>query len=461
MIDRFKHFCSLLLIISIVIPRMGFSSDKPNITIPVIMKTKYSGKFYKNLASAFDKSGSFSSVKLVSIDTFPTSEKKEIARCKNDFNQASKLYNEGRKNYNNLDFSSAIIKFQAAIKNFEETYLCNTKPKYLIRSYLYLGLSYLAKKVISRGYVNFRKALLIQPDLTLGDKEFSPQIRKEFNDFKKKLLKEKPGNIKITIEPADALLFVNGIKTKARNINLFAGNHYLMAGKKGYLPQVQNIYTTEGQKKTVSIKLGPVKNKKIANISPLNVNQNISNNKLSFLKNICTDQKSDLLVLQILEPITKKEFQFSIQIFDARITEFSSVYSQRLHIKEINKFHALARDITNCFNQEGFLISNCSKTEDFSTQFNIVEENNDTEGKLTSIDGLDSIPEKSESSSDLVISKRPYYKTWWFWTIMILAAGGTGAGGYFLYDYLDNQNNTVDEMPESGNISITFPGGSF
>jgi len=98
------------------------------------------------------------------------------------------IINQGIESYHNNQFQDSIAFLKSAIDKLSEK--AENQQK-LAEAYLFLGKCFIINNDVSQAKDAFRKALKINPELTLDAMQDSPKIMEPFLQVKEQILKEK------------------------------------------------------------------------------------------------------------------------------------------------------------------------------------------------------------------------------------------------------------------------------
>lgn len=442
-----RHWILLLILLSFTPQSVLFAYNKPSLAIiELYSKTlaKDELEAYKSILKKRFKKSDF--LKSTAIHEIDESAIQTLAIEKNydkDINAANKLFYRGKKQYENIDFKNAIKTLKKAISKFLNIKFYLENNAEFVKSYIYLGLSYLADSKKQAGLKEFKKALKLNPRFLITTKDFPPHIVNTYNKIKSKINKLPKGTIEISITPGSANVFLNGNRLSKKKSKVLAGQYFIKASEFGYKMWTDTIEVSPSSTSKVKINLTRQTGQVEKFFKPVQNTVTVSQNVVNTLMNICILKKSDLLLLGEIEAISESNFvNVKLQLFDSRLKEFSKIYFAKITRNNQQSLHEIVKLLGQCINDDGLVIPNCSK---------VLVERMAREMAATPDEPI--MPLRGP----LVIESKPVYKKTWFW----ITVGSVIAAGIATYFVLDAFVLTDSEgtLPENGSITIRFPGG--
>jgi tetratricopeptide (TPR) repeat protein len=211
-----------------------------------------------------------------SIGTFiTTQELKQDSSARAELNRAEELYKQGKKAYELLKIDQAIQYFEQSLSMFNKTLPYLESNRYLLMTYLYLGMSKISLKRVDEGRRDIRSMLAIDPQRqkrTLNTKFFPPDIIATYRKLKKEVVTQANASLNVAVDQIGARVLLDGNRLETAPVtiaSLVPGAHRLTVYKRGFERWSENIEVKSGAN-NVTVKMERwVPFKTVAGASPL------------------------------------------------------------------------------------------------------------------------------------------------------------------------------------------------
>ncbi len=331
---KYICICLSILIFQLIDSPFIFAQEKPIISFfdfyagGVSESTKKDLK--KNLEEALRKSDSLKNIRMYSVDLGKLISLKKRKKALAELEEAKALYKRGKKLYENLDLNRALqellIAEQKVIDNF--AYVEDAKP--LLKIHLYIGLSYIAKGIENKAYEEFSKMLKIDPNVTITKRDFAPSLVKKYLEIRKKILESPQGKLTMSTHPKDALIFINGVRKEKRKIRLHASEHYIRITKNGFDDYFDKIDIPPNATIKREITLEALSEKYKDVFKPIESADELTESRGAIFKTLADINPFDFILLGSVEKEDEEKYLMSLQIYDMRTNEYSSIFKDTI-----------------------------------------------------------------------------------------------------------------------------------
>jgi hypothetical protein len=314
----------------------------------------------------------------------------------------------GKRLYEQLEVDEAIKALSLAVNGYRELIPTLKDNRELLSSHLYLGMALVIRGSLPEGKAYIRQMIILDPSRAkhlLPQKEFPPKIVQLHRELTQEVSKGPVGSISITSNPSGATVYFDAVQqepTPLKMQNVPVGEHFIVLEKKGFGRFNRRIDVKAGEN-TVD--------ESLQNFEPLapypyaKRSDPVANDQL---RKIASTTQSSLLILGNFAEDAAKPTA-SVQLYDARSGEFSKIETVNVDKAKMKKSaEELAKKISNNVTDAGLVVAQIQPGA------------NDT---TTYVGSLKTEPSKSPAAtSQLAEENSPFYKTWWFWTIVGAAA---------------------------------------
>lgn len=341
---------------------------------------------------------------------------------RSDMDRAQRLFESGKRKYNELFIEEAIKNLEHSLSIIEKHIAVLTDFELLSNVLLYLATSHRMFGENQKAESFMKRYIFINPDKTLDQNVFSPDITDFFRDIKENYSAySDEGAVAFDTDPPGALVFVDGKvrgTTPLTVSGIKSGKHYYRLHKLGYENSGNTVDVHNRETARIRNNLRSIREASYILDSETELLKEFGN--FFMLRNsleIAEKMNVDKLLLCRLDT---SDGEAVIDLITVRTTErdfkkanFRAAFSS--YTGSFGSGNNLKADVQSYFNDTfGY-----EKVSSLATQ------------SLDSELGLDEKTEYHEKEDEK--SKDSVLKKWWFWTIIGGAvAAGAGVGTYFL-----------------------------
>jgi tetratricopeptide (TPR) repeat protein len=387
---------------------------------------------------AFSRSTRVKTVSQLAIQKWREREARaqETPTASEELRDARKLLAEGKKAYQALKFNVAVESLSEARREFILKLPSLRANRDLLDAHLYLGLTYVALKQISKAEEEFRRVVYLDPLRELSAKEFSPKVLEVFGKVRRDVLAEEPISVRLESRPAGALAYLNGrsIGKTPIEAKLQPGEYFVLMELKGFDPWYKPIRLKK-RRESLSATLQPTG-------SSLNLSRDFrvregadaESGDFGPLVDLASAVGADYVFLGTVD--RKRDYRLLGQLFDARTSELSQV-AVLSGSPEFESMPASTPDMVDTLlgfiRPDGKLIS----AEGNAADLNYRSED------LT-VGGADRPPQDTVAP----VPPKKWYQRWWIYPLI----AGSGVGIYFGAKKIGNTGGSKIVIDNRGNF---------
>ena len=365
-------------------------------------------------------------------------------------------YNTGMQYYRKLDLTNALKEFNAAVRGYREGISILRDNYYLLFSHLYLGiiLNFLGREEEGKKFI--QEMVTLDADRktrTLPQRDFSPKIVELHKQVTKEVLAKQTSTLSVDSVPAGAKIMFDGSeigKTPFTVKDIPSGQHFLSLDLSGYQyygapiqvnPGSQNFTTNLKEKNMFVIYAPEARTEAVKND----------------LKNIAQKLDVDLLVLGQSTAEDGGNINVQAQIFDARNGSFSDVFEESIKSKK-PKFETLTAKLKDSLNGKKVAGSKntATTTSTATTKKDKEKEKVEKEKEVAPAPAPKKVSETKvtppptqqqvdlsdfeDKTAEKKSNPNAFYKKWWFWTAIGVAAVAGGGAVLLMQDRSSTSN---------------------
>jgi hypothetical protein len=336
-----------------------------------------------------------------SVDEIWTSQQKGTT---DTLKEAFQNYIKGKKLYESLEVDDAIKALSASVKGYREGVAALKDNRYLLASHLYLGMALVIRGNVPEGREYIRQMIVLDANRfkdRLPQREFPPKIVNLHTELTQEVLKGPSGTVSVRIKPFGAKVYLDGVPQETTSPvdirNVPVGEHFIVAEKKGFGRYWQRLAVQTGNN-AVDARLDewPL-------ILPYPFSMRGDQDATDALAQLGNNLNSNVLVLGRFSEPGIEQGGVQAQLFDVRSKEFSRVEEIAFSADRTKKTaEELAKKLVGDLSNDGLVM------------------------KQLNADVVPSFPTSQAESPRYreYSASKPFYKTWWFWTIVGVAAAG-------------------------------------
>ncbi|MCB0271844.1 MAG: PEGA domain-containing protein [Bdellovibrionales bacterium] len=358
--------------------------------------------------------------------------------------KARKLLNEGVEAYQGLDFEKATKLLSESRDEWIRNLAHLRSNRDLLKAHLYLAMAYLAmfKEKNTRIYYQeqaqkeLEKVVYLDAELKLSDRNYSPEVIKEFESVKQKVLQRSRVTLKVQSNIKHGQVYING-KLEGQTpltLTVIPGTYFVLVEPK----------QTPAKPWTSLVDIKRPVEELLAQVQPLvdvTKEQNLfriregadqASQDVIFLQNRAKSLNADYVFLGKLERLDG--FRLLGQLFDARTGEFSQVAFIQMgyDLADIQgSSYDLAQALLSQIRTDGYLVH--SKAGQAA------------QGQFSSIGNKDQDLKPTQEPQKAKIA---LHKKWWFWAGIV----AVGAAGYYAISSMQGSQNGDIQINNAGNF---------
>jgi tetratricopeptide (TPR) repeat protein len=329
--------------------------------------------------------------------------------------QAKEHFNKGKVFYDESNFISALAELEQSVLLYEQSFSFLETEQDFIDALVYYGVCTGMSGVMTDAVDSFKKAINFKPDAVYDFSKFPPHLKELYEKAKSELESAPRGSLEIVTIPANAEVYVNGHFKGISPIivqNLPEGRNYIRIEKVGYSKwnSIAEIKGNTEESKTFQL-MDAKRSMILNNILPAL--------KTEITKEMAGDNIVSLRSLFFVDYVLFLDITDSTKKMNEKVVMLR-LYNldQRLLVREYKE-----------------------KVEDW-TKFSGQAAKKIVDAFMKDIKFEKSFKDMGETP---VAKKTPLVKKWWFWTILVVALGGTGAA---LGVYFAKRNKGLTGLPK-------------
>lgn len=323
------------------------------------------------------------------------------------------------------NYPQALVEFTKSVEFYEKSFSFLQSDQEFIDALVGLGFSNGMSGVQDEAITAFKKALTFNPEAKYDFSRYPQNLHNLFKKAKKELETATTGDLKVTTEPSNAEVYVNG---RFRGISpvvvrqLPVGAHYVKIRKLGFSRINQTMVVTAGTNlQTVVLKASRRKSL---------LDSKIPTFRLDVAETKASDTIVDLRSLFFVDHVifaavfgAGEQRQLQLSLFDLE---------RRKRLKQIK-------------------VSVSVKSFDLAAATKAIK-------KLLDGVSLTLTPERrpDHKVKTTVVKSTPLYKKWWFWTVIGVAVAGGAAAGIILGTRKSGGEAGLKKVPNTGAMILRF-----
>lgn len=322
--------------------------------------------------------------------------------------EGKRLWDEAKNEYNMMQYDSAIEKFQKALSIFTENIGFIEDISYIVDILLYLGATYILSGKVKEGKEYFGKVYVIDKEIKPDPNIFPEDVISIFNRTVSGLAKKEKkmeGGLIIETQPENCKVIIDGVEMGFSPIkaeSLLEGVHYLRVIKPGY-KNYGSVVKVQGKRiEKLEIELSPIAEAQEFNEYKMNLVAASSEKEMIENANNISEilHVERLLIVHIgnVQEETEAEANLAdikFYLYDAQRGKIIGTTS----LKGVN----LDDPSFNLKLQQGI--------EEVVQKGRIFDQKGDKEI-------VKAVQVEREKFEDIGFKEKPFYKTWWFWSIV-------------------------------------------
>jgi hypothetical protein len=320
---------------------------------------------------------------------------------------AQKDYMEGKQLYEKLEVDRAIESLSRAVRGYREGIAALRDNRYLLASHLYLGMALVIRGRIPEGREYIRQMIILNPTRDkseLPPKEFPPKIVSLHKILTQNIVQGPAGTVSVRSVPSGASVYFDGVEQYPTPVdiqNVPAGEHFVSLERTGFRPYATRLEVKPGVA-TVDTGLEAWRP-----LSPQKFGARNDPEEISYLTELGEVLGAKVLVLGEAQAVSEDQLTLTAQLYDTRSKEFSKIERMDTPKGKIRSAsEKLARALVENLTVSGGVVAWLQPG--------------------ATVPGLaEGAPGQPPLQQGISRAEKPFYKTWWFWTIV----GGAVVGG--------------------------------
>jgi hypothetical protein len=339
----------------------------------------------------------------------------------------------GQRAYRLLQIDEALVSLNEAA-NWE--WLCGPEirnTEMFTDLFLYTGLAWLAKEKAAKADKAFRQAVAYNPELTLSTRKFPPDVVEAFNRAKKQVMTRNPTMISFASRPNGATIYVDGKfrgTTPTSGVSLYPGRHYIRLELEGYSPWTLNVPPTAHPKqikaKMIPLWTGDPPEDLLASVIAA---ERFDEAQLAELRLLAGFFRADALVMVHIT-MRDGDFHLGTRVFVVRpeIVMRARLFNLGGNPREFErKIQGVVGTMKPLEQAAGTKIAAINPVGPKNPKTNLTDP--DPKNNKPIVDPVIEDPRKGwKKNNNGPVTTTPWYKRWWFWTLVGLAAAGAATG---------------------------------
>ncbi len=324
--------------------------------------------------------------------------------------EAQQLFQNAREAYDNLELDAAAEQFSLAIDAYEEQVAHLDDFADVTDCLLYLGAARILAGSERSGQSAFGSLLIIDPERRPDPDLFPPPVVQSFESVVSRMRRVRDGSISVTTSPPGADVYVDGVllgSSPQEMPGLKSGRHYVRAQMQGYGEVGRVVEIRRGREASVSLDLEPTEEGPV--IAEL----------LDQLPGQLEERPDDAIgTVQRVGEILGVEILITV-VLNSSPEGTSAV----MHAWDVLRGERLSRQTAGPIEGEGLAVA--AELQEPITDLASVAWSAQNVNQVADVPPVEQAP---IGPTDPIQPARPFYRTWWFWTIVSAAAVGAGLG---------------------------------
>ncbi|RJO67852.1 MAG: PEGA domain-containing protein [Myxococcales bacterium] len=347
--------------------------------------------------------------------------------------KAQQALSDGIASYNNVQLDEAIESLEEAVDLYGPLM---DYPEYRSRAedaMIHLAAAYVLNGEAKSGQDIFTRLLQSKPNLSIKDKGFPPGVEETFDKAKSELADAPSASLNLSSKPSKMAVFMDGHfrgLTPIKLDNLAVGGHYLKVSEPAYQEYASKVTLYKGMAKKIGADLKQVRKYYQYKSEADAVAARFEHKKMwdsaqNLGKALSTDNLFLCKVSEISGIVTMEAFHYNFS------SERYKTQTVQIELAGENVDQATFAFLDRFFSEE-------------------------TEWQDTYIPPEEVVAAKADE-----VEAAPFWKTWWFWTVIgVVVAGGVTTGVLLGTDVLDSGGSDGDgdgpgfENPNAINVSF-------
>jgi hypothetical protein len=363
-------------------------------------------------------------------------------------------FNTGMQYYRKLDLTNSLKEFNAAVRGYREGISILRDNHYLLFSHLYLGIILHFLGRVEEGKKFIQEMVMLdfeRKTRVLPQRDFPPKIVDLHKQVTKEVLARPVSVLSVDSTPSGAKVMFDGSevgRTPYQLKDIPSGQHFLSLDLQGYQFYGAPIQINPGpQNFTTALKERNVFQTYAADAQTEAVK--------SELKTIAQKLDVDVLILGQTVPKDSTSVLVQAQMFDSRTSTFTDAIEETIQLKKL-KFQSLVTKI-----KDGLTLSKPTAAKTVPTTVPVtkattpapsttpspkIKETKEV-SSATSDSNLADFNDKAVKKNEVSGGSKPFYKKWWFWSIVGVAVIGGGGAYYLMQDRSATSNIITIDNP--------------
>lgn len=359
-------------------------------------------------------------------------------------------YNTGMQYYRKLDLANALKEFNAAVRGYREGISILRDNYYLLFSHLYLGiiLNFLGREEEGKKFIQEMVTLdADRKSRALPQRDFSPKIVELHKQVTKEVLARQTSTLSVDSVPSGAKIMFDGSeigKTPFVVKDIPNGQHFLSLDLVGYQYYGAPIQVNPGNQSFTT----NLKEKNLFVIYAPEARTEVAKNDL---KAVAQKLDVDVLVLGQAGAEDGGAIKVQTQTYDARTGTFSEVFEENINIKTKKpKFETMISKIKDSMNNKkvaGTKTTATTQAKKDKTTKEVEKEAAPAPAKKITDTPIPPVQKQQidlgefeDKSAEKKSNPNAFYKKWWFWTAIGVAAVAGGSAVLLSQDRSSSSN---------------------
>ena len=405
----------------------AYSQSKPSLVVSPL-KGKNTKAAMEAIKSEFQNSGRVFVIDFEKVVEYVGGEKK--GDRKKDLGKATKAFEKGKEEYQNLRLGEAISSFSTSVALYEKALLDERSFTGYRTAKFHLAMAHLARNDEVKAASELREMITLDPNrekITPSEKYYSPKIRELYKRILKEVLSDPKASLRVQSSPSGATVFLDGVfqgMTPFDIQDVPLGKHFirlvLPEGKKEEWIEKNLV---EGRNE-VEVRFAPGTTDPYTYFQTLGSQKELSQARATYLDEMGLALGADIFLL-----LTPLQGKVRGQLYDQRSQELSQ------EITESNP-QSLVQRLLSSLGSDGYVVAGQASPD--------IEEKSGA--------GI-ALKPKIESEQNRAIDykkpkqqkkvSKPWYKNHWIWIGIGAGALAAGAGVYLGSTLNSSTNSTV------------------